>query len=176
MRTLLLIIAKYIPFKKKYQLSFDFKNKIVWYRVPKAGLSSINKMMKDAVGRDYYYRSRSANIFNGWYSFAIVRNPMERFKSLYADKVVNNNYFCLAEDSRNVDTLLDLIEDGYFKKDPHVMSQNDLVPLGVNIIKIEHAIGIPHINKSNIDVALTAEQMSRIYDIYKQDFKRFYKI
>lgn len=188
MRKLLLIIAKYLP-GKKYQLSFDFKNKVVWYRVPKAGLTSINELLSKELGKDYYYRSRSVNIFKKWTTFAVVRHPYDRFLSCYKDKVVNSNYFRLED--RSVDGFLDFIEKG--SKDPHIMPQSELVPetptytfIFDKLFNYEYAdkvwfymiTGIypnfKHLNESGDKPELTIEQRKRIREIYKEDFKRFY--
>lgn len=83
--------------KRKYFLSYQFKHKILWFRVYKVATRTINHHLEDNAGKgEYIYSSCVGYLpsrYKGFFKFAFVRDPVDKFVSAWKDKVLNQNYF-----------------------------------------------------------------------------------
>lgn len=74
-----------------FQISLLPKQKALWYRVPKAGTRSLDQYFKDHAD-GYYYCSKDVLLnpfYQDWFKFAIIRNPVERTKSIWRQKILS---------------------------------------------------------------------------------------
>ena len=72
-----------------FQISLLPKQKALWYRVPKAGTRSINHHFNNHVD-GYYYCSKDVLLnpfYQDWFKFVIIRNPLERARSVRRQKI-----------------------------------------------------------------------------------------
>lgn len=73
-----------------FQISFLPKQKALWYRVPKAGTRSLNKLFKHQV-EGYFYGGLDVLLdpfCQDWFKFTIIREPVERTRSLWRQKIL----------------------------------------------------------------------------------------
>ena len=73
-----------------FQISLLPKQKALWYRVPKAGTRSINHHFNNHVD-GYYYCSKEVLLnpfYQDWFKFVIIRNPLERTRSVWRQKIL----------------------------------------------------------------------------------------
>ena len=73
-----------------FQISLLPKQKALWYRVPKAGTRSINHHFNNHVD-GYYYCSKDVLLnpfYQDWFKFVIIRNPLERARSVWRQKIL----------------------------------------------------------------------------------------
>mgnify|MGYP001604403329 FL=1 len=127
------------------------------------------------------------SVSNGCVNFAIVRDPISRFLSMYKD-------LCLTRKKRgktagvwgmSLDQFLDhLFKTPYHRLDIHFVRQVDFVPPYVDrIFKLESLFQdwnfeFPCVNESKnsipfADISLTDPQIKRIQEFYREDLARF---
>lgn len=144
----------------------------------------------------------SARVLRGYYSFGFVRNPLTRTESLWRQKVLQNpkhgaQIWGLSSSEiqqlRDFDSFLLWLKDQDLKRgEAHYKGQTHLIPPSVNRVGkletfdsswdevlcdvgLEGRSTLPRINathKANRD--LTKRQEATIFDLYHEDFERFY--
>ena len=81
----------------EYNLTISHEHKFIWFRVAKVATRTIlNHFSTHGVDLDVDHAMRlhyPTAVFDDYFKFAFVRNPMDRFISAWADKVVDSNYF-----------------------------------------------------------------------------------
>ena len=131
--------------------------------------------------------SEEESVSNECVNFAIVRDPISRFLSMYKD-------LCLTRKKRgktagvwgmDPDQFIDhLFKTPYHKLDIHFVRQVDFVPPYIDkIFKLESLnkdwnLGFPCVNESKNsiplkDVSLTDQQIKRAQEFYCEDLVRF---
>lgn len=177
----------------KYNITRWDKFRINWWGVAKNATTSIKRAFITAMGhgrnvepqmgKATLYISREEAQNNGYENIAIIRNPYDRFVSMYIQ------IFRYTGDEANIrrlkinsmDKLLDYIESQpneernvHFKTqscclvDPNIRYY-DITEMD----KLSRDIGIPipHENKG-AKRGLTDQQKDRVYKIYKEDFDK----
>jgi hypothetical protein len=185
---------------KRYFIAYDFKKKVIWYRVAKVGTRSILKLFENENGSDFIYPSATPynpRFYNKYYKFAFVRNPYDRFVSSWKDKVVERNYFKFQkielEKMKDINHFIDWVENQNIEKcDEHIRSQYSLIDVhqldflgrfesfDEDFKRVAQKLNVeiqkvPHLNSTmKKEVTLTSEQKHRIKKIYEKDFSTFY--
>ncbi len=186
---------------KRYFIAYDFKKKVIWYRVAKVGTRSILKLFEKENGSDFLYPSATAynpRLYKKYYKFAFVRNPYDRFISSWKDKVVERNYFNFSdlelEKMKDINNFIGWVEKQNIEKcDEHIRSQYSLIDVeqldflgrfesfndDFKKVALELNLEIkqvPHLNSTKKkEITLTREQKNRIKIIYEKDFSTFYQ-
>ena len=125
---------------------------------------------------------------NGFINFTVVRNPYDRFLSMYKDLVLSRPKRGLSaglKSNTTVDEMLSFIESiPNESRDVHFKTQISFIDVNLDIKVIDlknlsnWQLNIPapettrHKSKSNFN-NLTEIQKEKIYKIYKEDFIRF---
>jgi len=185
---------------KRYFIAYDFKKKVIWYRVAKVGTRSILKLFDKENGSDFLYPSATAynsKFYKKYYKFAFVRNPYDRLVSSWKDKVVERNYFNFPnlelEKMKNINNFIGWVENQNIEKcDEHIRSQHSLIDVdqldflgrfesfNEDFKKVAQELNVelkqvPHLNSTKKkEVTLTSEQKYRIKKVYDKDFSTFY--
>ena len=80
-----------------YNLTVSHSHRFVWFRVAKVATRTIRHHFEThdvTLDVDHAMRVRyPLATFSGYYTFAFVRDPLDRFVSAWHDKVVNANYY-----------------------------------------------------------------------------------
>ena len=80
-----------------YNLTISHSHRFVWYRVAKVATRSIRHHFESydvSLDVDHAMRVRyPLAAFADYFTFAFVRDPLDRFVSAWHDKVVDNNYY-----------------------------------------------------------------------------------
>lgn len=80
-----------------YNLTISHEHRFVWFRVAKVATRTIRHHLTAhgvTLDVDHAMRIRyPVRAFDDYFTFAFVRDPLERFVSAWQDKVVNMNYF-----------------------------------------------------------------------------------
>lgn len=194
-------LNKYIVslFKKQYPICYDYKHKALWFRVRKAATTTIKTyFLENTEKNEYIYSSEIGylpRMFKGYFKFAFVRNPLDRFMSCWQDKVVAGNYFNYSpkvyEKMLDINNFITWVETLNIKTcDQHLREQSSLIDLNNidfigrienfenDFIYVCNQIGmktkeIYHKNKSKIEIEISDEAKARIMMIYKRDFNIF---
>lgn len=179
-------------------MSFDFRRKLLWFRVAKCATRTIDELL---LGPDYVYgpmRNYFPFMYRDWLKFAFIRDPINRFKSCYQDKVVNKIHFTSRYSSRpegqyfpkmTIDEFINFIDQQDIQSpatDQHIRSQASMINLkDVNFIgtvenfdrdikRIVAVDVVPCMNKSTrSEIELTEMQERRLRTIYSDDFDLF---
>lgn len=197
-------LNKYIvsPFsRRKYFISYCFKQKAIWFRNYKVATRTIDKHLKENSGPGEYIYSSSVGYlpayYNDYFKFAFVRHPVDRFISAWKDKVLNQNYFKFdKEKHKKMMTIRNFIEwvkeQNIEKCDEHIRAQYALIDINnVDFIGrfetfekdfayLADKLGFPidksvKLNKSGeVDVEIDEQDKKSIKEIYKKDFFIFY--
>lgn len=85
----------FIPSANRYKLTISRERKFIWFRVPKAGSSTILGHLRESevfldmerAGRIHY----PVKLYADYFKFAFVRNPWSRLVSCWKNKVVDSN-------------------------------------------------------------------------------------
>lgn len=144
---------------------------------PKAGSSTWWHIIAD----EDYYRPRKRS-FGDKYSIFIVRNPFDRFISLWKNKCRDGHRICRGEhggriNGLSIDELLDLIEAGYWNHHWGLQSEmeggvsDEVVPLkNLAAFCQKYRFKEPeHLNSTSGTVELTPRQRERVASYYLED-------
>jgi len=186
------------PFcRKKYYLSYSFRFKALWFRVPKVGSRTIHQHFLDhSLPQEYIYSSRVGylrEMYRSYFKFAFVRHPVDRLMSTWRNKVLEANYFQFDPDEYlNMQSIEEFISwlaaKNIHEVDEHLLPQTDLIDLSNldfmgrfenfdnDLIHVAGAIGLPlehvyHKNPSTrTKIKVTRDLQVKIQEIYRQDF------
>lgn len=187
---------------KKYFLSYNFKYKVLWFRVYKVATRTIECHLREGCEKNEYLYSSAVGYlpvcYKNWFKFAFVRNPVDRFISAYKDKVLNQNYFLFRKDEhsrmKELSHFLDYVEQLDIENcDEHLRAQCALIDtrhldfLGYfenfseDFDYLARSIGMQYeklktMNKSGkSNFELSDNERSRIEQIYHKDLELFYR-
>jgi len=190
--------------RPRYFMSYDFERKLLWYRVYKAGTRTIDHLLREQNESAYFYGSavsKADPLFKDYFKFAFVRNPVERYLSVWRDKVLRSNYFQL--DKRTHQRLQELPafieytrEHELLITDEHLYPQHNLIDLtDVDFVgrferfeddlqTLSEMAGLPepeptHLNstasvKKSDAYSVTDDDRRQIAELYSQDIRIFY--
>lgn len=186
---------------KKYYMSFSFSRKLIWFRIAKCATRTIDELLSES---GYVYgglQNYFPSIYKNWLKFTFIRNPLDRFKSCYKERVSSNTPF-ISKYNKNrrkgsyfpemsVNEFINFIDSQNInspKTDEHIRSQVSMIDLDNidfigtldnferDIAKILEIKSIPRINKSkNLIITLTESQKNILETIYKKDFDLYHK-
>lgn len=137
--------------------------------------------------KEVSYISTCTALNNGYENFTLVRNPYDRFMSMYKDLVLKRPYLpikCKYRTGRHNLSIDDFIEKVILlSNDIHVRPQHLFLNEAkeIKIFKLEQInklekflkAKIPLTNKTNGTIELTAAQKEIIFDKYQEDFEQF---
>lgn len=91
---------RFYPSQYRYNLTIGSEPKFIWYRVAKAGTRTIFDVLRSggvcfAAENSVFQHYRPAAM-RGYFRFAFVREPVDRFISCWRDRVVNRNHFAFS--------------------------------------------------------------------------------
>jgi hypothetical protein len=194
----------WLPSEKRYDLTISSEKKFVWFRVPKVGTQTILHMFREqnialdaAQPYSCYYPSR---VYKAYFKFAFVRNPWDRIVSCWQNKLVQDNYFKLAESEREkmkdfshfIQYLQEakwLMHDGHLTRQCNLIDLNNVDFIGryetfesnisiiMNRLHIEYS-SIPKRNESqrekeNYQEYYTPETAEVVSKMYAKDISMF---
>lgn len=192
------------PFKqKRYPISYCYHYKAIWFRTYKVASRTIHHLLKDASPEKGYLYSSPVSYqperYDDFFKFTFVRNPLDRFISIWKGMVLKRNYFGFSKQKyqkmQDFKTFLDWVEDKDFgKTDIHLVPQHKLVDLEnidfvgrfenfeEDFLKVANEIDLPieesdliHRNKSpKKEINLDDAERKRIFELYPKDVELFY--
>ncbi len=124
------------PFSsRRYFISYCFKHKALWYRVYKVGTRTIDQRIKDDAKGAYIYSSAVGyrhQMYDDFFKFAFVRNPVDRFVSGWKDKVLNQNYYKFKPDEheamKDINTFIEWVGQFNLEQcDEHLRAQYAII-------------------------------------------------
>ncbi len=197
---------KYIisPLKKdKYHISYCYDYNALWFRTYKVASRTINYCLEEASqDNGYVYSSEVSyvpSLYSNFFKFAFIRDPVDRFVSIWKGMVLKRNYFKFSKEKyfemKNFESFLEWVEGQDIENaDVHLLPQHMLIDLNNidfigrfesfsdDFLEVANEIDLSiseedliHKNKSpKIDFALSAKQRKRIIQIYRKDVDIFY--
>lgn len=186
--------------KQQYNISQWDRYKLNYWAIPKCAntaiktaLSRLNYTEKMIYSKNKWvhstdnvlYIDRETAIQNQYLNFTVTRNPYDRFLSLYKDQGLRRPIF-KDLDNTNIDAFLERLQLYDLRKNPHTRLQTDYIfdnnnQLVDKIIDIRKAkkflssfgLNLNYVNKTmEIDIKLNISQKEKIYNLYKEDFKK----
>jgi len=186
--------------KKEYNITQWNKYKLNYWAIPKcantaiktalANLNYKEKMIYSKVKwvhntNNISYIDRNTALQNGYSNFTVTRHPYDRFISLYKDQGLRRPMF---KDIKitNIDSFITRLQSYNLDKDPHTKPQTKYIfdnstKLVDKVIDINEAskflksfnLTLNVVNKTEeLIIELTNEQKEKIYNLYKDDFKK----
>lgn len=184
-----------IEIKEKFIISKFNKQKILWFRTPKTGHMSLTQMFSNIEGYKHIERPVpfSRDKYSKWYKFAVAREPLERFRSIWKFMCLKKNYFGMGEEMYNINNCVDKIIES---KNIHTIPQAELIPDDIDVEVFNYKFfnemvrhlywryfdePIPEISeipKLNVSEtvrydALETKNIIKLRDYYSEDFRRF---
>lgn len=163
---------------------------LIYVVVPKAGLTSLNAALHAHDGSapwgtspihgDIQFDRWKARRFPYAYVFTVVRDPVERFESMFYDKVnygdINTYAIRFSEDAmatnphgRRQSQLV-----GRLAKFDFIGHTEDMATVGATLSDITgHTIVIGHANRSNRGPKLRGEGLAAIQEHFREDYRLF---
>jgi hypothetical protein len=167
----------------------DHRNKVVFVHIPKTGGESITRMIWDTIiplrdgKHDTISEYKLKYDVENYYKFSFVRNPYKRAQSFY--RFLMQHY----SPHRINCSFRDWVFDMHGEPKKLFLPQVQFIDDSVDIFKFENfseslAIlntKIPFIkpnvytnkSKTNVECDLTSEIKWKIYELYREDFRRF---
>lgn len=183
--------------KPGVQISLLSNQKALQYSIPKSGTRSLNQYLDEDV-EGYYHSSQDVVLspfFRDWFKCAIIRNPLERMRSVWRQKILGGlgtEVFGLTEPEneklRDFDEFLRWLgEQNLDSREVHIRKQTTLIPveemdfigtsetLEENVattcsrLNLEH-LKLSHINETKrLDSPLAAYTHNLILSDYQED-------
>lgn len=152
---------------------------------------SANLSIKKALGLhgEGEYISHVDALRTGYYNFSVIREPVDRFCSMYKYNLMRPE-LCYLEHCLDVDPLLDLIEGTADKdRNVHFRSQRYFVaPKGIltpELFLLEHDlaeieerfnVSVDVTNNIDMEIHLSDSQIARVKNIYSEDIKMYNRV
>jgi hypothetical protein len=190
----------------KYNISTWPKSDINYWGIQKCGTTSVKYMLhyKNHYKRALFfdkvknynnynwvhdaaltrYISKDEALTNGLQNITNIRDPYDRFLSMYTDICIRRKDTTFKDFSfRSIEDFLDYLELNINKSDKHMRTQSyyiveddKVIPKTIDIQRMdlmEKILGlkIPELNQTNNDIYLTDEQKDQVYHIFQQDFE-----
>lgn len=111
---------------------------------------------------------------NGCINFTIVRDPIDRFRSLYSDLCMTRKLAIPEIGNMSVDELISFISDtkSQASLDIHLRSQSYFLNKFGGAVYNINDINLPNrLNQTNHNVVLTSEQQSKVITMWKDDLQ-----
>ena len=188
--------------KKQFNISVWSKYKLNYWGIPKCANTSVKLALSNQtvqnqfatskkIHKDVTYISQTEALNNKHINFTVVRNPYDRFISLYKDwGLRRSNKYLNFKLPVEFDYFLDYILDNFStddKSETHFKSQSYWLTskqklLIDNIFTVEQAqhflsnynLTLELANKTTeLDILLSKKQKEKIYNRYKDDFQFF---
>lgn len=182
--------------QNNYMVSIIPEAKSLWFRVPKAGKTSLKDQLQLHFPKSRKFPMGHLDLddpkFEGWFRFAFVRPPIRRFLAVYNYLVVvgNRHGIYLPKDEKylNVNYLVDYAIES---ENPHFLPQSKLIPEKIDFIGRFEAFetevkrlfkhlgkdvaGAFHHNKVDYIGFLDLEVRSirKLNEYYAEDYERF---
>lgn len=186
---------------ERYYLSYNFKLKVLWFRVYKVASRTINWHLKEGFSmNEYIYSSPVAYLpalYKDYFKFAFVRDPIDRFVSAWSDKVIAQNYFSLDpdlyRDLQDINAFIRFLrQNEKYLNDIHLKTQTSLIDIeNIDFIgkfeNFEHdftdlakRIGITYVksrvlNRSpKVPYSIEKDNIEYLKSVYWEDYSNFY--
>lgn len=187
--------------KRTYYLCYNYHFQTVWFRVAKVGSRTIHQhFLEHTPDNQYIYSSEVGyvpSLLKGFFKFAFVRNPLDRFVSAWKDKVLRQNYFQFSPAAwkhyQELSAFIEWVEQQDLTAcDEHLRTQTSLIDLNqvdflgrfesfeADYHRLATTIGLPiqwqhHKNATpKTPVKLTTEQEARLRTLYAHDLQILY--
>jgi len=180
----------------------SFSKGIEYLEIPKAACSSFKVALYEADG--YTADEHSVHYLTYWnqtgvprFRFTFVRHPIDRFISLYLNKIVNDYYHPWRRHYKQIPTpseFIDWLGDYLYKphvdlhvqlqsviRDYHHNAKSDdyighletVTPEWAVIQQLWSLPALKHLNRSTKTLELTKTELDKLYKLYQPDFDRF---
>ncbi|HBQ58717.1 MAG TPA: hypothetical protein DD671_03605 [Balneolaceae bacterium] len=192
------------PFKqKRYPISYCYHYKAIWFRTYKVASRTIHHLLKEnSPEKSYIYSSPVSyqpDRYKDFFKFTFVRNPLDRFFSIWKGMVLKRNYFEFPESEyqkmKDFQNFLDWVESKNFTNaDIHLVPQHKLIDTDhvdfvgrfenfeEDLLKVADEINLP-VEKSNLvhrnksprkELSIEEKDRERILRLYQKDVELFY--
>lgn len=192
------------PFiNNKYPISYCYHYNALWFRTYKVASRTIHHLLDESSPDDQYVYSSPVSYlpsrYSDFFKFAFVRDPVDRFISIWSGMVLKRNYFGFSEREhqkmKDFKTFLNWVEKkGINKNDIHLVPQHELIDINNidflgrfetfqdDFLMVASELDIPidesdiqHRNKSpNFEVKIDEDDRNRIINLYRKDIEIFY--
>ena len=153
-------------------MSYNYKYKALWYRVPKVASRTINQHFIDHTPTSQYIYSSEVgyfpSMFSQYYKFAFTRQPFDRFISGWKNKVLEMNYYNFPakewETMKKLENFIAWVETLDLEKcDEHLRAQYTL-------IDVDHVDFVGKLENFDMDFKKVADAISLpIHEVYKKN-------
>lgn len=180
-----------------YSISLIPEAKCLWFRVPKAGKTTIKMTLQHyfPYSRKYpkgYFTESFLAEHSDWFWFAFVREPIERFISVWNHMMVTNHthgiYIEKDEKWKDINYLAEYVTNS---KNAHFLPQTEIIPESVDYIgRFSHfekdlkevferlgknLSGVRHLNKANAKLfpELSESSIKLLKNYYQLDYNKY---
>ncbi len=92
-----LVTNRFYPSQCRYNLTVGSEPKFIWYRVAKTGTRTIFDALRSGgvrfLSENGVFQHYRPAAMHGYFKFAFVRDPVDRFLSCWRDRVLDRNHF-----------------------------------------------------------------------------------